>query len=115
MELLAAPAGYGKSTVLSQWAEADGREFAWITLDDRYNDPALLIGSIAAALDEIESVDEAVFAPLTAPRPDLRNVVVPRLCEALYDREQPELPLGRMRARRLLVELRAADLKMTPR
>ena len=154
MVLVAAPAGYGKTTVLSQWAERDERQFVWITLDDRYNDPALLIGSIAAALDGIEPIDDVVFAPLMAPRPDVRNVVVPRLCDALRDREQPfvvvlddlhhlnnpeslqplaaiaerlpagsvlaitsrqepELPLGRLRARRLLVELRADDLKMT--
>ena len=36
--LLAAPAGYGKTTALAQWAEVDERPFAWIMLDGRYDD-----------------------------------------------------------------------------
>src|SRR5438270_1409950 len=31
--LLTAPAGYGKTTLLSQWAAADRRRFGWVTLD----------------------------------------------------------------------------------
>ena len=30
-----APAGYGKTTLLGQWAEADPRAFAWVALDER--------------------------------------------------------------------------------
>src|SRR5439155_26752855 len=45
-----APAGYGKTTLLSQWAERDSRPFAWVTLDDRDNDPVVLLRHIAAAL-----------------------------------------------------------------
>jgi LuxR family transcriptional regulator, maltose regulon positive regulatory protein len=87
--LLSAPAGYGKTTVLSQWEEADRRPFCWIPLDDRYNDPALLVGSIVAALDQLEPVEDSVLAPLRAPQPNLTEVVVPRLREALARREQP--------------------------
>src|SRR3954470_6617069 len=87
--LLSAPAGYGKTTVLSQWEDSDRRPFGWIPLDDRYNDPALLVGSIAAALDDLEPVGDSVLAPLRAPRPNLTEVVVPRLCEALGRREHP--------------------------
>ena len=152
--LLAAPAGYGKTTALAPWAEVDERPFAWIMLDGRYDDAAVLLGSIAAALDEIEPIDERVFAPFRTPSPNIRNVVVPRLCDALAGREQafvlvlddvrwlsgtqslgalatiaenlppgsqlaiaareePTIPLGRLRARRQLVEFRAADLAMT--
>ena len=89
MVLVAAPAGYGKTTFLAQWEDADERPFAWITLDERYNDPVLLLGSIAAAIDEITPLDDAVFAPLLSPRPNLSNVVVPRLCHALRQCEQP--------------------------
>ena len=44
MVLVAAPAGYGKTTFLAQWEDADERPFAWITLDERYDDPVLLLG-----------------------------------------------------------------------
>ncbi len=41
--LLQAPAGYGKSTVLMQWAKADPvRRFGWLTLEETENDPTLL-------------------------------------------------------------------------
>src|SRR5664279_4942961 len=36
--LLNAPAGYGKTTVLAQWAAADPRPFAWLTVDEERND-----------------------------------------------------------------------------
>jgi LuxR family transcriptional regulator, maltose regulon positive regulatory protein len=81
--LVTAPAGYGKTTALLEWEAADERPFAWLTLEERHNDPALLIGSIARALNETEPVDEAVFAALSAPRPNTPGVVVPRLCESL--------------------------------
>ena len=29
-----APPGYGKTTLLSQWAERDGRAFAWVSVDE---------------------------------------------------------------------------------
>jgi LuxR family transcriptional regulator, maltose regulon positive regulatory protein len=33
-----APAGYGKTTLLAKWAEADPRRFAWVALDGRDDD-----------------------------------------------------------------------------
>jgi LuxR family maltose regulon positive regulatory protein len=87
--VMIAPAGYGKTTVLSKWDAADERPFSWIPLDDRYNDPAFLVGSIASALDEIEPIDRGVFEALATPRPSIRKVVVPRLVESLRGRERP--------------------------
>ena len=84
--LLAAPAGYGKTSALHQWADVDTRPFAWVTLDDRHNDPAVLVHSVAAALDEIEPLGESVFAPLLVPSPSLWNALIPRLSEALRER-----------------------------
>ena len=45
---------------MAQWAAKDRRPFAWLTLDDRDNDPAVLLTSIAAALDHVRSVDPTV-------------------------------------------------------
>lgn len=44
-----APAGYGKSTFLAQWAQAEDRRVAWVSLDRFDDDPAILLVSLASA------------------------------------------------------------------
>jgi len=46
-----APAGYGKTTLISQWAEANGQAFAWVSVDERDNDPKVLAGTSASTDD----------------------------------------------------------------
>jgi LuxR family transcriptional regulator, maltose regulon positive regulatory protein len=62
--LLTAPAGYGKTTALSQWSAADHREFAWVTVDRADGDPVGLATHVALALHRIEPLDPAVFQAL---------------------------------------------------
>jgi len=62
-----APAGYGKTTLLAQWAERDGRSFAWVSVDDKDNDPKVLLRYVAEALDAIEPVGQRVFDALASP------------------------------------------------
>ena len=38
-----APAGYGKTTLLAQWAEGTGQAFAWVSADERDNNPKVLL------------------------------------------------------------------------
>jgi LuxR family maltose regulon positive regulatory protein len=52
-----APAGYGKSTLLAQWAERRRPRSAWISCDDRDNDPAVLLACLTAALASVGAVD----------------------------------------------------------
>src|SRR4029450_8030368 len=49
-----APPGYGKTTLLAQWAERDPRAFGWLTINRGDNDPGVLLRYLAAALDRIE-------------------------------------------------------------
>jgi LuxR family transcriptional regulator, maltose regulon positive regulatory protein len=70
-----APAGYGKTTVLSEWDEFDGRPFAWLTLDDRDNDPGMLTASVANALRDVTTVEDDVFEALSVPRPSVPAIV----------------------------------------
>ena len=44
-----APAGYGKSTFLAEWAAAEDRRVAWVSLDRFDDDPAVLLVSLASA------------------------------------------------------------------
>ena len=87
--MLVAPAGYGKSTILYDWTAQDARSSAWLTLDERHNDPALLLGAIASLLHVIEPVPQEVFAPLATPRSGISAAVLPRFSEALKRREIP--------------------------
>jgi LuxR family transcriptional regulator, maltose regulon positive regulatory protein len=87
--LLLAPAGYGKTTLLSEWAACDGREFAWVTLDAGDNDPRALLSAIALALDEIEPVGWEVFEALSTRRRDRATVALRRLTRSLARRELP--------------------------
>jgi LuxR family maltose regulon positive regulatory protein len=62
-----APPGYGKTTVLSQWAERRQPRLGWVSADVRDNDPAVLLTYIAVAIDRIERIDPAVFRTLASP------------------------------------------------
>jgi LuxR family transcriptional regulator, maltose regulon positive regulatory protein len=46
---ITAPAGYGKSTLLAEWARMEDRPVAWVSLDRFDDDPATLLTSLAAA------------------------------------------------------------------
>jgi LuxR family maltose regulon positive regulatory protein len=84
-----APAGYGKTVLLSQWAECDDRPFAWVSVDDRDNDAKVLLRYVAEALDRLEPVDGSVFEALSSPSSSVPGSVVPRLAAALATRTTP--------------------------
>ena len=63
---VAAPPGYGKTTLLAQWADRAGSRVAWLSCDDADNDPVVLLSALAVALDRIGPVDPAVFAALAS-------------------------------------------------
>ena len=64
---LVAPPGYGKTTLLAQWAGQEPRPVAWVAVDGHDNDPAVLLTYVAAALDRIQPLGPAVFAALASP------------------------------------------------
>jgi LuxR family transcriptional regulator, maltose regulon positive regulatory protein len=84
-----APAGYGKTTLVSQWAERNGQAFAWVSLDEADNDPKVLLSYVAEALDAVEPVDGRVFGALAAPGSSVPGSVVPRLGSALASMSSP--------------------------
>ena len=127
--LLTAPAGYGKTTLLAEWAAEDDRPFVWVTLVDADNDPALFAASATDALDEMKETVGEMPEPFVFVFDDvhvLRNreclealtVMIDHLPRgsqvALASRTEPALQLGRRRAHRGLAELKQRDLAMTP-
>jgi LuxR family maltose regulon positive regulatory protein len=51
--LVSAPAGYGKTTLLSEWARRKKRRLAWVSLDGYDNDLGRFLSHIVAALQTI--------------------------------------------------------------
>jgi LuxR family transcriptional regulator, maltose regulon positive regulatory protein len=84
-----APGGYGKTTLLAQWAERSGRAFAWVSVGDGDNDPKVLLRYVAEALDAVEPIDRRVFDALASPASSVPGSVVPRLGNALSSMSCP--------------------------
>jgi LuxR family transcriptional regulator, maltose regulon positive regulatory protein len=84
-----APAGYGKTTLLSQWAERAGHAFAWVSVDEKDNDPKVLLTYIAEALGAIEPLGDRTFAALADPASSVPGLVVPRLVSAFASMTAP--------------------------
>jgi LuxR family transcriptional regulator, maltose regulon positive regulatory protein len=77
-----APSGYGKTTLLAQWAEREDQAFAWVSVDERDNDPKVLLSYVAEALNAVQPLDERVFEALASPTSSVPGTVVPRLGSA---------------------------------
>jgi LuxR family transcriptional regulator, maltose regulon positive regulatory protein len=75
---ISAPAGYGKTTVLAQWAARDPRPFAWVSVDESDNDPLALLEHIGAALDATDRSSASA-----------RSLALPRLCSLLASVRSP--------------------------
>jgi LuxR family maltose regulon positive regulatory protein len=85
-----APAGYGKTTFLAQLAEVDPRPFAWVSLDGRDdNDAVVFLRYIAAAIHRVEPLPPAVFNALSGPGASAWAMRVPHVTSALAALEGP--------------------------
>jgi len=155
LTLISAPAGFGKTTLVSEWVATCERPVAWLSLDEGENDPARFLAYLVAALQTIAStIGAGVVGVLQAPQPPPTEAILtallndittipdhfvlvlddyhvidarpidaaltfllehlpPQMHLVIATREDPPLPLARLRARGQLTELRAADLRFT--
>lgn len=155
LTLISAPAGFGKTSLISAWIVDCGRPAAWLSLDNADNDPTRFLAYVVAALQTIApTIGADVVALLQSPQPppidgllplllnqiatlpqpvilvlDDYHVLESRLIDqalvflverlpsqlhlVITTREDPSLPLARLRARGHMTELRAADLRFT--
>ena len=167
LTLIAAPAGYGKTTLAAEWAAQIARPVAWLALDEADDDPlrfctyfvaalqrvhpaigaellpALLAGQlpppaalVTTLLNDLDAAlalnpsglrrPEGFGAPLVCILDDFHAIqdaailavlqgllahAATGLHLALVTREDPALPLARLRARDQLTEVRGADLR----
>jgi LuxR family maltose regulon positive regulatory protein len=87
--LLSAPAGFGKTTLLSAWASQSTSQVAWLSLDDQDNDPTRFWTYVIAALRHSGSpVGEAALAMLQSPQPPLLTSALTSLINELAALEQ---------------------------
>jgi LuxR family maltose regulon positive regulatory protein len=63
-----APPGFGKTTLLAQWAEHDPRPHAWLTLDDLDNDATTLRGWFGTAIEQLPGAGPITGGRLTSRR-----------------------------------------------
>lgn len=75
--------GWGKTTLLAQWASVSERPMAWVSVDERDNDPIVLLTYVAVALDRVSRLDQNVFDALASPGVSVEATLVPRLGAAL--------------------------------
>jgi LuxR family transcriptional regulator, maltose regulon positive regulatory protein len=84
-----APPGYGKTTLLAQWAQHQGDRIGWVTIDPHDNDPAVLLTYLAVALDRVMPIDPETFQLLASPSSHVSPPVVPRLAAAMSRVTEP--------------------------
>src|SRR5215212_2474473 len=89
--LVGAPAGSGKTTLLAEWGQAaGGGRVAWVSLDERDNDPTRFWSYLVAALRTVEPrVGTVALEALGGPSVELARVVVPSLVNDLATVEKP--------------------------
>ena len=154
LTLVSAPAGFGKTSLVTAWRKETDTPLAWVSLDEEDNEPARFLDYLIGALqtvDEDLGDESAKLLQSRANTPPLKVVLTSLLNEInAYDKEfvlafddyhvitehgihealsflierlaphahaliatrsDPPFPLGRLRARGELKELRASDLR----
>jgi len=155
LTLVSAPAGFGKTTLVSAWLQERRLPAAWLSLDLPDNDSVRFVTYVVSALRQIDdSIGVSVLGTLNSPQPlDTQSLVIrlindiaashtpitlvlddwhliddveiihalktlvehqpPHLHLVLITREDPALPLSRLRSRGDLVEVRSGDLRFS--
>jgi LuxR family maltose regulon positive regulatory protein len=156
LTLISAPAGFGKTTLVSEWVLGWGRPTAWLSLDEGDNDSTRFLTYLIAALQMIAPyIGKGMVGVLQSPLPPPTETILttllneitaiennfvlvlddyhvidskpidsaltfliehlpPQMHLIVTTREDPQLPLARLRVRNQLTELRAASLRFTP-
>lgn len=156
LTLVTAGAGYGKTTLVSEWLRHCSQPTAWLSLEEEDQDPARFLTYLIAALQTIsENIGVNLLGMLQASQPPpiestikallnevaaipypfvlvlddyhvLDTLTIDHAMAILLDqmpqqmhiilitREDPRLPLARLRVRDQLTEVRASDLRFTP-
>lgn len=84
--LISAPAGFGKTTILSDWIHQSEMPVAWISLDKGDSDPVHFLNYLIAALQMIEaSSGRAALTVLQSPQPPSVESILVNLINEITD------------------------------
>src|SRR2546422_831928 len=99
LTLLSAPAGFGKTTLLSAWASRHQAQVAWLSLDELDNSPTRFWVALIAALRRCgryaPSFGETVVALLESPQPPPLSTILTALLQELESPEAHPAAFGR--------------------
>ncbi len=87
--VIAAPPGYGKSTLLAQWESQSQTPFAWLTVDGGDNDPIVLLAYLARALESVVALDRQFYEALATPGASVEAKLLPQMRAALCAAQSP--------------------------
>src|SRR4030042_3147505 len=155
LTLVSAPAGYGKTVMVSEWLQGTGVPIAWLSLDESDNDPNRFMAYFIAAIQSIQSeFGKTIQAMFQTPQPPpmevllaiflnefttlpslialvlddyhtITNLAIHRQISFLLDhlpgnvhlviitREDPLIPVSRLRASNQVIEIRQEHLRFT--
>lgn len=155
LALISAPAGYGKTTLVSAWVRQLEEPAAWLSLDESDNDPVRFLTYFIAALQLVHpAIGEDTMSLLQSPQPPPSEIMLTTLINdiagsaspiililddyhaihtppihkqlaflldripqqmhlIILTREDPLLPVARLRARGQLLEIHQHDLRFT--
>lgn len=88
LTLISAPAGFGKSTLISEWLLSKGKDtqFAWVSLDSGDNDPTRFLSYLVSAFQTIDNeFGESVLISLKSPGAIKIEVILTALINELND------------------------------
>jgi LuxR family transcriptional regulator, maltose regulon positive regulatory protein len=156
LTLISAPAGFGKTTLVSDWVASCKTPVAWLSLDEADSDPTRFLTYLLTALQTVapnlgEGLLSALQSHPSSPTESILTTLLNSVATISEDfvlvlddyhlidskqvdhalsfllehlpaqmhliittREDPNLPLARLRARQQLTELRVTDLRFTP-
>ena len=92
LTLISAPAGFGKTTLVSAWLALCGRPVAWLSLDEADNDPTRFLTYLAAALRTIvPTIGAGPMGLLQSPQPPPIDALLPMLLNEIATLSQPAI------------------------
>ena len=90
LTLLDAPAGWGKTSLIAQWAEQETDRVAWLGLDRGDDDPVLFWSYLLAAVRTVApAIGDTAVAAVAAGQHALRDAVLPSLVNDLLAEPEP--------------------------